>query len=90
MAYGFVRLGPAPLALVAGLVPRPGAALALALLVAAPGLARAGRQTLPLPLVEFAPILTLLALWLLAARRRDAFPAAAGAAPPPPTLARAA
>lgn len=89
MSYGFVRLGPAPLALVAAAVPRPSTALALALLVAAPGLARAARHTLPLPLVEFAPLFTLLALWLIATRHRAAG-AAADAVTPPPALSRAA
>lgn len=65
MAYGFLRLGPAPLYLAGHLLPRPGFVLLLALIFSAQGLARAAHHSLDSTWAVFFPLLSTLGLWLL-------------------------
>ena len=82
MAYGFVRLAPAPLFFSPAPFHRPAGRLLLALALAAQGLARAASLQVDSPAVTFAPFLLTLAVWLLVARgggRTDPAPSAIGA-----------
>jgi hypothetical protein len=68
MAYGFLRLAPAPLFFSPAPFDRPAGRLLLALALSLQGLLRAASLQVETPLVMLSPFLLTLAIWLLVVR----------------------